>query len=59
MDKFMTANEIAARLGITTRTLRRMRARGEFPAGYQLGYNMIRWEASAVEKWMREKKKKE
>jgi excisionase family DNA binding protein len=36
-QKFLTAAEVAARLGVHSRTVRRLIERGEFPNAFRLG----------------------
>lgn len=49
-------SQLAARYKISTRTIDRMRKRGQFPpADIQIGHRMVRWNDETVEKFLAER----
>jgi excisionase family DNA binding protein len=48
------AKEIAAFLGCSTKHVRRLAERGEFPKPVKAGRRIVRWSRQAVERWLGE-----
>lgn len=53
--RLLDRKEVAAMLGICTKTLDRKLAKGEFPQPIRVTERRVRWRASAIEKWLDEK----
>lgn len=52
-DPLLCSHQIAALLGISKRTLERLRSSGEFPApDLRLGPRILRWRSSTVRAWL-------
>lgn len=50
----LTAKDLAARLQVDARTIRRWRKAGKIPPGIELGRSVIRWPADQIERWLAE-----
>jgi excisionase family DNA binding protein len=47
----LTVRDVAQRLALAERTVRRLRSRGEIPQGLELG-GVIRWRSEEIETWL-------
>jgi predicted DNA-binding transcriptional regulator AlpA len=54
-DRLLTPRELAARLGVSTRTLEKWRYLGSGPRGIALTPRAIRYPESEVARWLAEK----
>jgi len=52
--RLMTAEDLAARLQVDARTVRRWRKAGKIPRGIELGDSVVRWRADEIERWLEE-----
>lgn len=50
-EPLIGVKEIAARLGVSPKTVRRMRERGELPPAFDLGA-VLRWRPEDVDQWL-------
>lgn len=50
--RFVRMDEIAARVGVHKATIRRMEARGQFPAGRRIGLRCVVWRSDEVDAWI-------
>lgn len=50
----MSIREIAARLGVSERTIRRWSRTGRFPRPVRLGPKLLRWDRAAFRRWCKE-----
>jgi excisionase family DNA binding protein len=50
--KFVDAKTLSKMLGVSTLTVRRLERDGFIPAGTRVGKRLIRWDVSAVEKYL-------
>ncbi len=50
--RLLTAEDLAARLQVEVRTIRRWRKAGKIPAGIELGDSVLRWPADQIERWL-------
>jgi predicted DNA-binding transcriptional regulator AlpA len=50
--RLLTAEDLAARLQVDARTIRRWRKTGKFPAGIELGDSVIRWHSEEIDAWL-------
>lgn len=50
--EFVTADEFAAILRVSTRTLFRLRARGALPAPVEISSHIVRWRAADVRAYL-------
>jgi len=48
----LTADEVAALLGVDPQTVRRRAARGEMPKPIRLGRRSVRWRRETIERWI-------
>jgi len=53
-DPLLRVKDVAERLRVDERTVRRMRERGELPLAIDLG-STIRWRQSVIEEWLQER----
>lgn len=53
-DQYLTAADISAFLGISTRTLGEMRRRGTGPEFYRIGHRTVRYQRAAFYAWLEE-----
>ena len=49
--RILTVNDVAERLALAPRTVRRMRQRGEIPAGIEIG-GVLRWKPEEIDAWL-------
>lgn len=49
--RFLSEKDVAARLGVTTRTLQRWRVSGEGPEWVRTGPRMVRYSDAAISAW--------
>lgn len=52
MERMLTVDQVAERLGVHRRTIERMVAEGTLPPPLRLSQRILRWEESAVTKWL-------
>lgn len=60
MAKLLRTKEVAERLGVTERTLERMRVRGDGPAFVKLGAgrtSVVRYEEADLEAWLESRRR--
>jgi len=50
--KLLTARDVAARVGVDERTVRRWRREGKMPRGIELGESVVRWTSESIEAWI-------
>jgi predicted DNA-binding transcriptional regulator AlpA len=50
----LTVEDLAQRLGVTARTIRRWRLAGKIPRGIELGDSVIRWPADVIDRFLAE-----
>jgi excisionase family DNA binding protein len=50
----LTVEDLAQRLGVTARTIRRWRLAGQIPRGIELGDSVIRWPADVIDRFLAE-----
>jgi excisionase family DNA binding protein len=50
--RLMTAEDLAARLQVDARTIRRWRKAGKIPAGIEIGNSVVRWPADQIDAWL-------
>ena len=50
--QWSSKRQLADRLNVSTRTVDRMRKRGQFPAPVQIGDRTFRWDDEVVEKFL-------
>ena len=50
-EKFLTSNDLAARLKVTRAHILTMAKRGELPHGLRFG-RCVRWDAAAIDAWL-------
>ena len=53
-DRLLSVADLAKKLGVNERTVRRMRTRGKLPPGIDLG-SVIRWDPAVIEAWLLER----
>jgi predicted DNA-binding transcriptional regulator AlpA len=53
--QWSSKSQLAARYKVSTRTIDRMRKRGQFPSPIQIGDRTFRWDDEAVEKFLAER----
>ena len=53
--RFLTDREVAARYGVSVRTIHRWIRAGSFPPGAKIGPNTRRWYMDHLEAWDQEK----
>jgi prophage regulatory protein len=51
-DNFVRLGEVKKRTGLSTPTIYRKMANGEFPAQFKLGDRAVGWRLSEIEAWM-------
>lgn len=56
-ERLVGIGEVAAYLGVSTGTVRRLRQEGRFAPAYRIGRH-VRWRMSDVDAWLRPRKEK-
>jgi excisionase family DNA binding protein len=51
-DRLLSIQDVAKKLGLSDKTVRRRVAAGEFPVALRTGVNSVRWRESEVNGWM-------
>ena len=52
----LTAADLAQRLSVDQKTVRRWRAEGKLPPAVELGSSVLRWESEVVDTWLAERR---
>lgn len=50
-ERLLTVRDVAERLSLSEKTVRRLRRRGEIPRGIEVG-GVIRWRAEEIDAWV-------
>jgi len=50
-ERLLTVRDVAERLSLSDKTVRRLRRRGELPPGIEVA-GTIRWRPEEIEKWL-------
>jgi predicted DNA-binding transcriptional regulator AlpA len=50
--RLLTAEDLAARLQVDARTIRRWRKAGKIPRGIEFGNSVVRWREDEIERWL-------
>jgi excisionase family DNA binding protein len=58
-DRLLSTREVAARLGVSVRTVQDWRYRGGGPPGVALGRKTVRYSQAELERWLAEKREQE
>ena len=51
-DRLLRCADVCTVLAISRATLYKMIRKGDFPAGQQLGGNVVRWRQSVIDAWL-------
>jgi len=50
--RLLTAEDLATRLQVDARTIRRWRRAGKIPSGIEIGDSVVRWPADEIDAWL-------
>ncbi len=55
--RLLSVTDLAERLRVQQRTIRRWRQQGKLPQGIELGDSVIRWRSEDIERWLEERER--